>query len=121
MIRRRWQSIDYKLPLLTSGLVLVTAAVLVTTAYVLVERALMDSAGRRLFSTAHYVASMVTRPNPRFVDSTTRAQIETLRAFALGEATRAAALKAITPNMASRDSTKVHVALLDTRGHELIG
>jgi two-component system, cell cycle sensor histidine kinase and response regulator CckA len=47
-IRRRWQSIDHKLPLLASGLVLVTVVVLGGTAYFQLERALIDSAARAL-------------------------------------------------------------------------
>src|SRR3954447_20423888 len=93
--RRRWQSIDYRLPALTSGLVLLTALVLGTTAYILAERALIDNAGRRLFSTATYVAQMVQRPSPRVMDTTTQRTVQTLRAFALGEVKKDAALRAI--------------------------
>src|SRR5437016_14569055 len=80
-IRRRWHSIDRKLPLLASGLVIVTALVLGYTAHVLLQRALLDSAGNRLATTANMVAQLVNRPRTRVTDSAGLAAEHAMRAF----------------------------------------
>jgi len=115
---RRWQSIDLKLPLLASGLVIVTALILATTAQLLLERALLDSAGRRLRSSATLVAQMVTRP--RLQDSTTRATDATLRAYLHGVVPSDSALSALARGVAPQDTQKVYSALLDSAGRPVL-
>src|SRR5262245_60665756 len=115
-LRRRWLSIDRKLPILASGLVVLTAVSLGTTAYVLSERALVDAAGRRLSSVATIVAQMVVRPNPRITDSVGRVNDATLRAFANGKGSAEAAYKALSRMVAPRDTARLYAALVDPSG-----
>jgi len=117
--RRRWQSIDRKLPLLASGLVLLTSVVLAATAYVLLQRALVDAAGRRLFGVATVIAQMTTRPTAR-TDSAWRLDEATLRSFARGKGSASAARAVLEPEAASRDSARLYAALLDASGRELV-
>src|SRR5687768_7254072 len=91
-IRKRFRSIDRKLPLLASGLVVLTSLVLAITAYVLLEHSLIDTAGRRLFGSAHAIAGMLTRPSLRVTDTAVLAAHNSLRAYARGNASRDAAL-----------------------------
>ena len=112
---RHWQSIDRKLPILASGLVVLTAVVLGTTAYVLLERALIDAAGRRLLSTASVVSQMTTRPTIR-VDSAGRAAETTLRAFLSGKGTADDAMLALSRHLAPRDTARVYAGLVDAAG-----
>ncbi len=117
-IRRKWQSIDLKLPLLTSGLVVVTALILATTAHLLVERTLLDSAGRRLMTSAGVVAQMVTRP--RLPDSLTRATDAALRAYVRGDAPVDSAVAALSRPPSAQDTQKVYAALLDSSGRPVL-
>jgi signal transduction histidine kinase/ActR/RegA family two-component response regulator len=116
---KRWQSIDRKLPILASGLVVLTAVVLATTAYALLQRALMDAAGKKLLSTAAVIAQMTIRPTMR-VDSASLAAEETLRSFALGKASSAAAVEALSRQRALRDTARVYAALTDVTGRTLV-
>jgi signal transduction histidine kinase/ActR/RegA family two-component response regulator len=117
-VQRRWKSIDRKLPLLASGLVVLTSLVLAITAYVLLERALIDAAGRRLFSSAQVVAQMVTRPSSRVSDTTVLKAHRTLRAFARGVGSRDSGMRALEliARAQARDSGRAYAALLDTAG-----
>jgi signal transduction histidine kinase/ActR/RegA family two-component response regulator len=124
-IRRRRQSIDHKLPLLASGLVLLTVVVLGWTAYAQLERALVDSAGRRLFGAAKVVAQMVQRPSQRPMDSATVAAEKALRAFVRGKGggsrdAALAALAALARPQSARDTSKVYAALVDSAGRTLL-
>jgi signal transduction histidine kinase/ActR/RegA family two-component response regulator len=121
-VYRRWRSIDRKLPLLASGLVLVTALVLGWTAHILLQRALLDSAGTRLASTANMVAQSINRPRTRATDSATVAADRTLRAFlrGTGNVSPDAALAALAHTTNPRDSAKVYAALVDASGHTLL-
>ena len=116
---RRWQSIDRKLPILASGLVVLTAVVLGTTAYVLLERALLDAAGRRLLSSATVIANMTTRPTSR-ADSAGLAAEATMRSFLAGKGTQAAALQALSRHLALRDTARVHASLVDAAGQTVL-
>src|SRR5207244_10753327 len=80
-IHRRWHSIDRKLPLLASGLVILTALTLGYTAHVLLQHALLEAAGNRLATTANMVAQLVNRPRTRITDSAALAADRALRAF----------------------------------------
>ena len=65
LLARKWQSFDRKLPLLASGLVLVTALTLAATAYYHVERALLATAQQRLERTGRTTAQLLMRPGLR--------------------------------------------------------
>src|SRR5437867_1220516 len=119
-IRRRWQSIDHKLPLLASGLVLLTVVALGWTSYVLLERALIDATGRRLFSTALVVAQMVNRPTSRSTDSVGRAQDRAIVAYVDGNGSRAAALAALARLQTQADTAKIYGGFTDTVGRPLL-
>ena len=121
-IRRRWSSIDRKLPLLASGLVIVTALVLGYTAHVLLRRALLESAGNRLATTANMVAQLVNRPRMRLTDSAALAADRALRAFLRGggRGDRTAALAALAHSSTPRDTAKSYAALVDVSGHTLL-
>ena len=67
--RRRWQSIDRKLPLMASGLVLGTVATLGFVAYLLFEHALVTRAEGRLVTSARGVGMVITRPNVQLRDT----------------------------------------------------
>ncbi|HMC55815.1 MAG TPA: HAMP domain-containing protein, partial [Gemmatimonadaceae bacterium] len=117
--RRRWQSIDRKLPLLASGLVLVTVVVLGWTAYVLFERVLLDRAGHRLLTSSQIVTEMFGLPQRRR-DSTALAAERTLVAFLHRRASRREALDALTALRNPRDTTTFHTALIDLGGNVLV-
>jgi signal transduction histidine kinase len=59
-ISDRWRSIDRRLPLLISGLLLVTVLAFSWTAFVRVERILLNAAGARLESASTVVSLMLT-------------------------------------------------------------
>jgi signal transduction histidine kinase/CheY-like chemotaxis protein len=111
---RRWQSIDRKLPLLASSLVVLTAVVLGWSAYVMLERALVDATSRRLFSSATVVSQMVQLSRTR--DSAIRVADRTLRAFAQGKLPRDSALAALAHGPSPQDTNRVYGALLDAAG-----
>ncbi|HJQ20655.1 MAG TPA: response regulator, partial [Gemmatimonadaceae bacterium] len=117
-LRRSWQSLDRKLPLLASGLVLLTAATLGWTAYHLFERALMDRAGARLVASARIVSQVILRPRVR--DSASRVLDRTLLDYLRGQATRDAAIAALAQAQRRRDTMNFHSALLDTAGRVLL-
>src|SRR5579862_5708799 len=58
-IQHRWRSIDRRLPLLISGLLLVTVLAFSWTAYARVQRILMNAAGARLESASTVVSLML--------------------------------------------------------------
>src|SRR5687768_14086424 len=118
--RRRWQSIDRKLPIVASGLVVLTAAVLCTAAYVLLERALFDAAGRRLFATAKVVAQVAGRPSARIGDSTNRAADVTLREYLRGRGSTSEVHRALSIVASGPDTTKYYAALLNASGHTVL-
>ncbi|HEU4993880.1 MAG TPA: ATP-binding protein [Gemmatimonadaceae bacterium] len=122
-IRRRWQSrwksIDRKLPLLASGLVLLTALIVGVIAYALVQRELVRAAEQRLKSTATLVAQMVQRPAPRR-DSLARVTDRSLVEFLRGRLSRDAATAALARARNPMDTTRVFAALLDPAGRTLL-
>jgi signal transduction histidine kinase len=118
--RRRWQSIDRKLPIVASGLVVLTAAVLATTAYMLLERALIDSAGRRLFATAKVVASVAGRPGQRVSDATHRGDDIVLRDFIHGRGSEALARRALSRIASGPDTMRYYASLVDASGRTLL-
>ena len=118
--RRRWRSIDKKLPLLASGLVLLTAVVLGWTAYIRLEHALLQSAGSRLFGTAQAVSQMVQRPSARVPDSVTRATAEALRAFVHGKGSRENALLWLARAQNPLDTARFFAAFVDTSGKTIL-
>jgi len=116
--RRRWRSFDRKLPLLASGLVLLTAAVLAFTSWTLLRRALVRANGGRLRVAAAAVSQLVSRPGA--LDSAQRAAHAELAAFALGRGSRDRAMAALTRRRAASDTMKVFAALLDSAGAPLL-
>src|SRR5688572_1426316 len=118
--RRRWQSIDRKLPIVASGLVVLTAAVLSTAAYVLLEQALFDAAGRRLFATAKVVAQVAGRPAARIGDSTHRADADALLDYLRGRGSSAEALRALSIVATGPDTIRYFAAVMDANGTTLL-
>jgi signal transduction histidine kinase/ActR/RegA family two-component response regulator len=112
--RRRWHSIDRKLPLLASGLVLLTVATLGWSAYLLFEHVLLDRAAQRLAASARIVSQVIVRPRLR--DATTVVVDRTLIAFLRGRASRDDAQRALAHAQQLRDTMNFHSALLDTTG-----
>ena len=120
---RRWRSIDRTLPLLASGLVVLTAAVLAWTAQVLLHRSLVEANGARLYQSARAAAQLIGRPGVRGirpVDGESRAIDRTLRAFLAGAASREEGLEAVATPFSATDSSKAWGALLDTAGNVLL-
>jgi len=117
--RRRWQSIDRKLPLLASGLVLVTVAVLGWSAYLLFERVLLDRARMRLFTSARIVTEFFGLPQRRR-DAPALAAEGTLVGFLRGRSSRADAVEALAYLRSQRDTAVFHTALIDTAGRVLV-
>ncbi len=118
--RRRWRSFDRKLPLLASGLVILTAAVLAFTAYALLQHALVEANGERLYIAASAVAQLVQRPGAQGRDSAGLAANRDLAAFALGGGSRTRATAALTRRQFPSDTQKVFAALLDSAGTPLL-
>ncbi|MGH7638418.1 MAG: ATP-binding protein, partial [Gemmatimonadaceae bacterium] len=118
-VRRRWQSIDHKLPLLTSGLVVLTSLVLAVVSYALVERALIDSAGKRLYGSATAVTQLISSPRQMPMD-VVRATDAVLRDFVAGRVTREVAVQALTRGTSAMDTLKIYGALLDTAGRPVV-
>ena len=119
-MRKRWQSIDRKLPLIASGLVVTTVLVLATTAYSLFERTLRDSEGKRLFASSRVVAQMITRPNRRLVDSTAAAADRTIRAFLHRAESAERARAALATPLYPRDTTRRYMAVVAPNGDVLL-
>jgi signal transduction histidine kinase len=120
---RRWRSIDSKLPLLASALVLATVAILGFVAHALLERALIDAAGARLVGTATVVADLISRPNVARADSASLAADAAIRAYARGNrspASRFAALAVLGMPLGPADTSKLWAALTDTLGRPLL-
>ncbi|MEX2153304.1 MAG: ATP-binding protein [Gemmatimonadaceae bacterium] len=99
---------------------ILTSVVLATTAYVLIERALLESAGRRIFGTAQVVAQLAGRPTPLVVDSANRSTDDALRAFLRDGSSRAKALAALSLVATARDTISFYAALLDARANPLL-
>src|SRR2546423_12828965 len=112
--RRRWRSIDHKLPLLASGLVLLTVVALGWTAYAQLERALVATTGRRLFTTASVVAQLLNRPTSRATDTAGQSVDRAIVAFASGRGSRAAAQAAVAHIRARADTQKIYGAFVGT-------
>jgi signal transduction histidine kinase/ActR/RegA family two-component response regulator len=117
---RRWQSIDRKLPIVASGLVVLTAAVLGTTAYLLLERALLKSAGQRLLATAKVVAQVAGRPTPRIGDSTNAGADAVLRGYLRGRVSMPEASGALSAVSRGVDTLRHYAAILDPNGKTLL-
>ena len=118
-VRRRWQSIDYKLPLLTSGLVLLTAVVVAVVSYILVERTLIDAAGKRLYGSAAAVTQLIA--SPRSIPAEVRLATDAvLRDYLKGRATHAEAMAALARGNSPTDQLKLYGALVDAAGRRLL-
>jgi signal transduction histidine kinase len=120
---QRWRSIDSKLPLLASALVLATVAVLGFVAHTLLVRALTDAAGGRLAGTATVVAELISRPTVPRTDPASLSADALVRAYAIGNrgpASRFAALAALGMSQGAGDSSKVWAALTDTLGRPVL-
>jgi signal transduction histidine kinase/CheY-like chemotaxis protein len=113
-------SIDRKLPLLASGLVLLTALALVTAAHVSVDRALIASAQQRLLTTARVAAQRIQRPSARTSDPAARAADRTLREFLAGRLSESEAARALEVPMVPGDTTHYYSALLNPNGYVLL-
>ena len=114
------RSIDRKLPLLASGLVLLTALALVTAAHFSIDRALLESAQERLLTTARVGAQRVMRPSERIADPSARAADRTLREFLAGRRGEQDAARALEVPPAPGDTTRYYSALLSPSGYVLL-
>ena len=118
LIPRRWHSFDSKLPLLASGLVLLTALTLVVTAYYHVERALLATAQRRLEMTAGTTSRLLLRPGFRREQGTPVAYVPLL-AYLRNGGDRAAALQVLRGAQVYGEN-KAYAALLDRAGRTVL-
>ena len=109
-------SIDRKLPLLTSGLVVLTAFALVMTAHVNLDRALIASSKERLLTTARVAAQRIQRPTIRLADTAVRAADRTLREYLKGRASERDAQRALAVPMVPGDTSNYYTAVLDAYG-----
>ena len=109
-------SIDRKLPLLASGLVILTVIALGWPTYALIERALLEAAGRRLSSTAMALAELAARPVPRIGDSTGVRDDEILRGYLRGDVPESRAMQVLSRVASARDTIRAYAALLDRLG-----
>jgi signal transduction histidine kinase/CheY-like chemotaxis protein len=117
--RRRLQSIDYKLPVLASGLVVLTSLLLSVTAYIIQERTLLDAAGHQLYNSAAIVAQMLARPSTQSASAT--AGIDSvLRRFIAGKATREEALAALARGNTPNDTLKIYAAITAPDGAPIL-
>jgi signal transduction histidine kinase/ActR/RegA family two-component response regulator len=110
------KSIDRKLPLLTSGLVVLTVIALSWPTYALIEGALLDAAGRRLTSTAMSLAELAARPVARIGDSSGVRDDETLRAYLRGDGSERGAIHVLSRVATARDTIRAYAALHDRLG-----
>jgi hypothetical protein len=113
-------SIDRKLPLLASGLVVLTALALVTAAHVSVDRALLASAQERLLTTARVGAQRIQRPTGRITDPQAHAADRTLREFLSGRRSEREAVRALQVPQSPGDTTHYYAALLNPSGYVLL-
>jgi len=118
--RRRWQSIDRKLPLMASGLVLGTVATLGFVAYLLFEHALVTRAEGRLVTSARGVGMVITRPNVQLRDTLGKPLDDMLVGFLQKRIPYARAREAVFKTLNPRDTMKFHTAVLDIAGNALI-
>jgi signal transduction histidine kinase/ActR/RegA family two-component response regulator len=113
-------SIDRKLPLLTSGLVVLTVIALSWPTYALIKGALLDAAGRRLTSTAMSIAELAARPTARIGDSAGGRDDETLRSYLRGDGSEREAMRVLGRVAGARDTIRAYAALLDRMGATVI-
>jgi signal transduction histidine kinase/ActR/RegA family two-component response regulator len=118
LFRRRWHSFDRKLPLLASGLVLVTALTLVATAYYRVERTLLSAAETRLEATGGTTARLLLRPGLRRESGPTVAYLPLIEFLRHGRG-RADAMAVLRAPQATGEN-KAYAALLDARGRTVL-
>ena len=109
-------SIDRKLPLLTSGLVVLTVIALSWPTYALIKGALLDAAGRRLSSNAMSLAELAARPLPRIGDSSGVRDDEVLRGYLRGDVSEREAHAVLARVATARDTIRAYAALLDRLG-----
>jgi len=115
---RRWHSFDSKLPLLASGLVLVTALTLVATAYYRVERALLATAEQRLVSTGRTTARLLVRPGLRREPGGSAVYLPLVTFLQDGRG-RDLALQVLRSGQVTGEN-KAYAALLDARGRVVL-
>jgi signal transduction histidine kinase/CheY-like chemotaxis protein len=118
LFRRRWHSFDRKLPLLASGLVLVTALTLVATAYYRVERTLLAAAMHRLEATGGTTARLLLRPGLRREQGPSTAYLPLVSYLQSGRG-RAEAMAVLRSAQASGEN-KAYAALLDPSGRTVL-
>ena len=114
----KWRSFDSKLPLMASGLVLLTALTLVATAYYHVERALLQTAQRRLEGTGDVTARLLARPGLR----RERGQVDAyapLVSYLRGGGSRDEALRVLRTAQVIGEN-KAYSALLDRQGRAVL-
>ena len=118
LFHRKWRSFDSKLPLLASGLVLLTAMTLVATAYYHVERALLETAQRRLEGTGDVTARLLARPGLRRERGPQAAYAPLVNFLRTGSG-RDDALGVLRTAQVIGEN-KAYAALLDARGRTLL-
>ncbi|HET8771823.1 MAG TPA: ATP-binding protein [Gemmatimonadaceae bacterium] len=120
---RRLSSIDWKFPLVMSGLILATATLFVWAAYAQFTAALYEETGERLRSGARFIAPLVGAPTPARSELATMVTTdERVRAFLRTGRGRAAAgrVLALADERAPLDTLQLRVSLLSSRGEELL-
>lgn len=119
---RRLSSIDWKFPLVMSGLILATATLFVWAAYVQFTAALYEETGERLRSGARFIAPLVGGPSAaRRDEATAIVDDPSVRNFLRTGRGRAQAERVIDQTMVATDPLRHGVQLLSPTGAELIG
>ena len=118
-LRKQWHSIDRKLPLLASGLVLLTAGVLALTAYDRLHQALVDTARKRLATHARIATQLIVRPGFRRDTLPTAIPTRPLVDFILGRGSAAEVMSALSRPQVTGEN-KTYAALLDSIGRPLV-
>lgn len=115
------RSIDQKLPLLMSALVIATVGIFAWTAYAKFGDTLYNAAGRQLENASGLVASLVASSIPRFDQRITAiaAAPAVSRFLATGQG-RDEAAGALQPTDSPADSSRVRTQLLDLQGRVVL-
>jgi signal transduction histidine kinase len=112
----RWRSIDRRLPLLTSGLLLATVSAFTLTAYFRIQQVLLETAGERLRSASLPISLLLADAAARREAALTRvASSPAVREFLISGRDRDAALDALASGWTSPQA-RGRVELRDARG-----
>src|SRR5262245_5227374 len=113
----RWRSIDRRLPLLISVLLLAAIVAMSWTAYRRIQQLLISVAGEQLSNASRSFSEDITRTGVRFRMIESRvARDSTVRLALTGKSSAASARAAMARWIPSSQSVRERVALLDSTG-----